>query len=172
MRTFLEKEKRSGEESREKHQMGPRANAAFFPTVARITVDHVYSGHRTGGAGSQWPLSGANTFLPRPFGKSTKPHFQAPAGPVSVQQPPHCGEGISLLIRALVHLLCFWPHPKTGYSHMGSRHQAKSEDQLFAKLLILASKPAAGGGKEGCLPTSLASREKCLPSTAGPERGC
>lgn len=48
MRPFLEKEKSGGEENREKHQMGPRANAAFFPMVARTTVDHVYPGHRTG----------------------------------------------------------------------------------------------------------------------------
>lgn len=66
----------------------------------------------------------------------------------------------------------FWPHPKTGYGHMGSRHQrghmgsrhqAKSEDQLFAKLLILASKPAAGGWKGG-LPANLVGQQREVPT--------
>lgn len=45
---FSEKEKAGGGADREKNQMGPRANAAFFPTVARTTVDCLYPGHRTG----------------------------------------------------------------------------------------------------------------------------
>lgn len=124
------------------------------------------------GAGSQWPLNGGNTFIPRPFGKSTGPHFQAPAGPVSVQQPPHCGEGISLFDQGPCPPAPFWPHPKTGHGHMGSRHQrghmgfqhqAKSEDQLFAKLLIRASKPAASRWKGG-LPANLVGQQKEVPT--------
>lgn len=53
MRPFLEKEKRGGD--REKRQMGPRANAAFFPTVVRTTVDQMYPGHRMGEQAASGP---------------------------------------------------------------------------------------------------------------------
>lgn len=95
-------------------------------------------------AGSQWPLSEADAFLLDPFGKSPGP--PSPSNCKASLCPTASilwRKELAFVIRALCPPAPFWTHPKAEHGHMGSQHQAKAEGQLFAKLLVLASKPAA-----------------------------
>lgn len=115
-------------------------------------------------AGSQGPLNGANTFLPGP----TPRHLQALSLPSSLHT--HCGEGILPSDQGPCPPAPFWPHSKAERGHMGSQHQAKAEGQLFAKLLIPASKPTTSGweGGAGCPPCWPAvKRRSAFPSLLG-----
>lgn len=94
--------------------MGPRANAAFFPTVARTTVDYLYPGHRTGEQAASGPRMRPTHSFHAPLGKAPGPTSRHLQGP-SLSSSLHTVEkGSRFFIRALVHLLRFGPIPRLG----------------------------------------------------------